>query len=341
MRGILPIALLSLLAHPALAADAAPYRILKTVTVGGPGGFDYVRADSDGRRLYIARSGKVEPRVMVFDLDTLAPAGTIAGFSAHGVAVDTATLHGFASSKPVTMFDTRTQQVLKTLPITAESDGILADGGRIYVFGDGPPNVSIYNAADGSVAGTIDLQASPEEAVADGKGHLYIDLNDKNQIGVVDTKSLAVTARYDLGSACGLPTGLALDGKNHILFASCRNPQAMVAMNALTGAVLASIPIGLQTDGAAFNPNTNEAFAPTGDGHLTIVKESSPTSFAVEQVLDTAPGARTIALDKTTGHIFLITADYAPPPPGMTVKPGRIARGPALPDTFKILEIGR
>ena len=116
----------------------------------------------------------------------------------------------------------------------------------------------------------------------------------------------------------------------------------MVMMNADTGAILGTLPIGMQNDGVLFNPATNEALAATGDGHLTVIKQDSPGHFAVEQTLDTLPGAKTIALDRKTGHIFVMTVDYGPvpadaPPP----VPGRIQRGPALPDTFKIIEIGR
>jgi DNA-binding beta-propeller fold protein YncE len=140
----------------------------------------------------------------------------------------------------------------------------------------------------------------------------------------------------------GTPAGLALDARNRVLFVACRNPAVMVMMNADTGAILTTIPIGMQNDGVLFNPATREALAATGDGHLTVIKEDGPGKFSVEQTLATLPGARTIALDDKTGHIFLMTADYGPlpadaPPPVS----GRIARGPMLPDSFKIIEIGR
>lgn len=332
-------ALIQALPHTACAQE--PYRVLKTVTPGGPGGFDYIYADSVGRRLYVARSGKVDPRVTVFDLDTLAPVGRVAGVSGHGVAVDPASHHGFASSKPVAMWDTATGAMIKTIAIAGESDGILADAGRIYVFGGDAPNVSVIDAAGGAIVGTIALGADPEQAVSDGQGHLFVDLNDRNQVGEVDLKTLAVTARHDLGAGCGLPTGLALDAQNRVLFVGCRNPAAMMVLNADSGKILATLPLGMQNDGMVFNPATAEAFAATGDGHLTIVKETSPTAFAVEQVLETKAGARTITLDRKTGHIFLMSADYAPAPAGTVVKPGRIARGPMVPDSFTILEVGR
>jgi DNA-binding beta-propeller fold protein YncE len=153
---------------------------------------------------------------------------------------------------------------------------------------------------------------------------------------------MTLTARYPLKGQGGTPAGLALDPRTRVLFVACRNPAVMIMMNADTGAIVGTIPIGMQNDGVLFNPATKEALAATGDGHLTVIKEDSPDHFSVEQTLTTLAGARTIALDSRTGHIFLMTADYGPlpadaPPP----VPGRIARGPMLPDSFKIIEIGR
>jgi DNA-binding beta-propeller fold protein YncE len=160
-------------------------------------------------------------------------------------------------------------------------------------------------------------------------------------VGMVDIRSMTVTARYSLAGQGGMPAGLALDAANRVLFVACRNPQVMVIMNADTGAILTTLPIGKQNDGVMFNPDTGEAFAPSGDGQLTVVKKSG-RNFMVEQTLATAPGARTIALDRKTGHIFLMTADYGPVPPDAPPPPaGRIARGPMLPDSFRIIEIGR
>ena len=342
MRKVLLAALLLALPHPALAEG--PYRILKTVTVGGDGGFDYIVADAPGRRLYIARSGKTNPRLLAFDLDSLKQVGELGGINAHGAVVDPANHHGFASSKPLTMFDSTNTTQLKSITVDGNPDGLSLDAGahRVYVLSHSAPNITAINTADGAVLGTVNLDAAVEETVSDGKGHLYVALEDKDAVGVVDTKSMTVTARYPLAGQGGTPAGLALDAKNHVLFVACRNPAVLVMMNADTGAILASLPIGAQNDGVLFNPATREALAPTGDGHLTVVKEDGPTRFSVEQTLTTLPGARTIALDAKTGHIFLMTADYGPvpadaPPP----VPGRIARGPMLPDSFKIIEIGR
>jgi hypothetical protein len=172
-----------------------------------------------------------------------------------------------------------------------------------------------------------------------------VDLEDKGQVAVVDAKTMAVTAKYDLGAADLTPAGLALDAKNHILFAACRNPAQMVIMNAQTGKVITTLPIGVGVDGAGFNPATNEAFSSQGDGTLTIIKENSPTSFSVEQTVQTKVSAKTMTIDYKTGRVILIAADYGPPPPADPSAPplpaGRTRRGPMLPDSFSLVAVGK
>src|SRR5471030_454147 len=262
MRKAIPAALIILLSPPALAASDGPYRILRSVKVGGEGGFDYVNADSAGRRLYMARSGKSNPRLLGFDLDSLKQVGEIDGISAHGAVVDPVSHHGFASSKPITMFDSRTIATIKPIVVDGNPDGLTFDpsGGRVYVLSHSAPGITAINAADGAVAGTVDLGAAPEQTVGDGKGHLYVDLEDKDAVGVVDAKTLTVTARYPLGDK-HIPAGLAMDPRTRVLFVACRNPASLVMMNADTGAVLDTIPIGLGNDGLVFNPATSEVFA--------------------------------------------------------------------------------
>jgi hypothetical protein len=192
-----------------------PYKVLKTTKVGGAGGFDYVYADEAGRRLYIARTGP-SPRITVFNLDTLEPAGEIPNTSAHGAAVDPKSNHGFGTSKPVAMWDSKTLAPIKTIDVQGNPDGLLFDSfnGRVYILSHSAPNATVINAADGLVAGTIDLGGAPEQAVSDGKGHLYIDIEDKGNIAVVDAKTLTVTAHYDLEGKGGTCAGLTMDVKN-------------------------------------------------------------------------------------------------------------------------------
>jgi DNA-binding beta-propeller fold protein YncE len=327
-------------AIPVQAQDA-PYHVLTTAKVGGDGGFDYVYADADGRRLYIARSGPT-PRVSVFNLDTLEPAGEIPMTGAHGAAVDTKSHHGFASSKPVAMWDTKTLSLIKTIDVDGGPDGILGDSfnHRIYILSHRAPNVTVIDAKDGSVVGTIDLGGAPEQAATDGKGHVYIDIEDKDSVAVVDAKTMKVTTTYTLNGKGGGNAGLALDAKNHVLFVACRNPQVMVMLDANDGKYLADLPIGRGCDGAFFNPTTGECFSSQGDGTLTVIKENSPTSFVVEQTVTTAPGAKTLTLDSKTGKILLITAEFGPPP-AQPPAGGRFNRGPMIPGSFSILVVGK
>jgi hypothetical protein len=315
--------------------------VLKTAKVGGAGGFDYVYADEAGRRLYIARTG-TSPRITVFNLDTLEPAGEIPNTSAHGAAVDPKSNHGFGTSKPVAMWDSKTLAPIKTIDVQGNPDGLLFDSfnGRVYILSHSAPNATVINAADGLVAGTIDLGGAPEQAVSDGKGHLYIDIEDKGNIAVVDAKTLTVTAHYDLEGKGGTCAGLTMDVKNNILFAACRNPATMVILNAGDGKIITTLPIGTGTDGAVFNPKTMEAFSSQGDGTLTVIKENSPTSFMVEQTVQTMASAKTLTLDGKTNRILLIASEFTPPP---TPAPagGRGGRGQMVPDSFSILVVGK
>ena len=333
-------AVVAMVPFSSLAQQAGPYKVLQAVKVGGEGGFDYVYADDTGRKLYVPRSGP-SGRITVFDLDTLKPVGEIANASAHGVAIDAKSQHGFGSSKPVVMWDAKTLATIKTIDLQGGPDGIMADpfNGRVYVFSHSAPNATVIDAKDGSVVGTIDLGGAPEQAVSDGKGRVYVDLEDKGSIAVVDAKTLKVTTTYDLQGKGGTCAGLAMDVKNNILFATCRSPQTMVILNAGDGKIIDKLPIGSGTDGAVFNPKTMEAFSSEGGGTLTIVKENSPTSFVVEQTLPTLPRAKTLTLDSKKNRLLLITAEFTPappPPPG-----GRPGRGQMVPDSFSILEVGR
>lgn len=319
-----------------------PYKILKTVKVGGAGGFDYVYADSAGRRLYIPRTGNPGARITVFNLDTLEPVGEIKDSNARGAAVDPKSNHGFVTSKPVVMFDTKTLDVIKKIEVEGGPDGILFDpfNQRTYIWSHSAPNATVIDAKDGAVLGTIDLEGAPEQAVTDGKGHIYVDIEDKDNVAVIDAKTMKVTGHYDLAGKGGQCAGLAMDVKNEILFVACRKPAMMVIMTAKDGKIIDALPLGAGTDGAVFNPKTMEAFSSQGDGTLTVVKENSPTSFVVEQTVTTPVRAKTLTLDSKTNQIFLITAEFTPPPasppPG-----GRAGRGQMVPDTFSIVVVGK
>jgi len=344
------IATLAIIALAQPAPATGPYKVVKTAKVGGDGNFDYVYADVDGRRLYVPRTG-ANARVSVYNLDTQEPVGEIAKTNARGAAVDPKSGHGFASSNPVAMWDTKTLALIKTIDVQGGPDGILFDSfnQRVWIFSHRPPNATIIDTKDGSIVGTLDLGGQPEQAVTDGKGHMYVDLEDMDKIAVVDTKELKVTGTYALEGKGGGPGGLAFDVKNHVLFASCHTPATMVILSSDTGKILDTLPIGTGTDGATFNPNTLEAFSSNGDGTLTVIKENSPTSFVVEQNVPTMRGAKTLTMDTKTNHVLLIAAEYGPPPappadappPDATKKGGRGPRAPMLPDSFSIVVVGK
>ncbi len=335
----------------AQAPDSGPYKVVKIQLVGGDGGFDYVTADPDGRNLYVARSGPAG-HIGVFNLDTLAQVGDIPGTSAHGGAVDTATGHGFATSKPVTMFDAKTFAILKKIDVQGNPDGYLNDAynHHFYILSHSEPNITVLDDKDGSILGTISIGGAPEQAATDGQGKIYVDIEDKAAIAVIDTNTMKMVGTYDLSSKGGGCAGLALDAKNGILFAACRDNKNMIILSAADGHIITDLPIGNGSDGATFNPATMEAFSSQGDGTLTVVKENSPTSFTVEQTVATPARAKTLTLDTKTGQIYSITAEYGPvpaapaqapaPPPGAPAWM-RGPRAPMIPGSFQILVIGK
>lgn len=333
-----------LIAAPTLAhriRAEGPYHVEKVEKVGGEGGFDYVYADSDARKLYVPRLGPAG-HVSVFNLDSLAPVGEIPNTSAHGVATDTATHHGFASSSPVAMWDTRTLRVIKTIPVEGRPDGILNDtyNHHTYVFSHSEPNVTVLDDADGRILSTIDLGGAPEQAAADGNGRLYVDIENKGSVAVVDASAMKMVTEYSLGGKGGGNAGLSLDPRHHVLFVACREPQVMVMLDSNDGKYLAELPIGQGCDGTVFNGRTDECFSSQGDGTLTVVRESGHRQAEVEQTVRTMPGAKTCTLDRKTGRILLITAQWGPAPAGGEGG-GFRRRGPMMPGSFSIIDVGK
>jgi DNA-binding beta-propeller fold protein YncE len=347
-------------------AQTGPYKVLKTVKVGGDGGMDYVTADSDGRNLYVARSGAAG-HIGVFNLDTFAQVGDIPNTSGHGAIVDTATGHGFATSRAITMFDAKTFAIIKTIPVQGNPDGYFNDwvNHRFYDLSHAAPNITVIDDKDGAILTTIDIGGAPEQGQFDGKDRIYVDIEDKSAIAVIDATTMKMIGKYDLSSKSGGCAGLALDAKNNILFAACRDHNDMVILSATDGHIIADLPTGQGCDGATFNPDTMEAFSSQGDGTLTVIKENSPTSFVVEQTVTTPARAKTITLDRKTGHLLLITAEYAAPPapsapaaappaPAPGAAPAAAGRGPGgfggrgggrggamVPGSFEIVVVGK
>jgi len=341
--------------------SSGPYKVIKSARVGGEGGWDYIYADVDARRLYIPRGAvaaqSVPDRLTIFNLDTLEPVGEIAGVSGHGTAVDPKSGHGFVSGKPVTMFDTKTMKAIKTIDVgMAQPDGILFDAfnQHVYIFSHPTKDAVVIDAKDGNVLGTIDLGGVPEQGVADGRGMIYVVMQDnEGSVTAVDAKTMKATAHYPLGDKGGC-NGLAFDAKNKVLCAACarsgnpldRTKPMMVVLSAADGKVLANLPLAGASDGATFNPSTMEAFSAHGNGTMTIVKELSPTTFEVEQNLDTMNGARVITFDSKTNRVLTMAQEFgapAAPAPAAGAAPGpaRGGRGDIVPGSFTILVIGK
>jgi len=365
---VLITAALSTATTLAIAQEAGPYKVLTTARVGGEGGWDYIYADTAGRRLYIPRGATraipatdttpevavIPQRLAIFDLDTLKPLGEIPGVGGNGAVVDPKTNHGFTSDHPkVSMFDTKTLTLLKSIDVgAARPDGIYFDpfNEHVYVFSHPTKDATVIDAKDGTVLGTVDLGGVPEQGVGDGKGMLYVVMQDAvGGVTAVDVNTMKAVAHYSFIDKGGC-NGLALDIKNSILFAACSRsgdpatPQpTMVVMSAKDGKILATLPLAGGSDGAAFNPATMEAFSTQGNGTMTIVKEKSPTSFEVEQNLQTMNGARTITFDSKTGHLFTMSQERGPASaPTTPLAPGaRPPQAPPIPGSFTLLMIGK
>jgi outer membrane protein assembly factor BamB len=319
-----------------------------------------------------------EKRLTIFDLDTLDPVGTISGVGGNGATVCPNSGHGFTSDHPQpSMFDVKTMKLIKTIEVPEgfSADGIYCDtsNDRVYIGSHPTKSLMVVDAKDGTVLGNIDLGGTPEQTVADGKGTVYQVLQDRpGGVAVIDAKTMKVTTTYSFVENGGC-NGLAIDAKNQILFAACsavgpapargtpgqpapagppppdpnaKPPQTFVIVSAKDGKILERLPLAGSSDGATFNPQTMEAFSTQGNGTMTIVKEKSPTSFEVEQNLKTWPsnGARTIAFDSKTGHLFAMASEAAPPPPpppAGTPPPTGRGRGPgAIPGSFTIIMVG-
>jgi len=344
---LLSVSIVGLLVGHAGAQDStSPYKVLDTTQLMGNGGIDYVYADNDARRVYVPRGGNT----FVFDLDSHKYIGSITNVGGHGIAIDTKTHHGFSSAGKIGMFDTETMQKIKDIEVQGRPDGILLEPftGKVLIFSHQAPSITMIDPKDGTVTGTIDVGGAMEQAQSDGRGKLYVDAEDEKKIAVVDLKTMKVVTKYDLGADAGEPGGLGLDAKNHILFAMCANPGVCVVVNADNGKVLTTLPIGSGTDGGGFNPATMEAWSSQRDGTLTIIKESSPTSFAVEQTVKTKSGCKTSSLDTKNNRIVLICTERLPqsasatPPPATNAPASGERRGNrGGPGNLDVLWVGR
>jgi DNA-binding beta-propeller fold protein YncE len=314
------------------AAQASGYHIVKKIVTGGTEGWDYITMDSDARLAYIGR----EDHVDVVNVDEGKIVGKVIGLEGtSGLFPIPEFGRGYAmngDAGTVVIVDLKTLAKIGSVKAGKDPDSFTYEPvtKRMFVMNSSSANATAINAKDGTLAGTVALGGQPEAAVSDGKGKVYVNITDKDEIVEVDGQTLKVTQRWPLVQGTG-PSGLAIDRKNRRLFSACDN-QRMVIMNADNGKVIAALRTGAGTDGAGFDPETGNAFASAGGaGTLTIIHEDSPDRFKVLEEIDTQSGARTMTVDMKTHNVLTVTARHGH---GAT-------HDKVLPDTFVILVVGK
>src|SRR5258708_3846032 len=330
------IAVVSLTLSARVAAQGT-WSVEKTFHVGGEGGMDYITVDAENHRLYVPRS----THTMGIDADSGKTIADIPGQKHnHGVALAPEAGRGFITDGEgsVVIFDLKTNAVLGTLKARPDADGIIYDKATGLVLvscGDDGTLVTIKADVDpktGSIDAPIDLGGKPEFLAADGAGKVYVNLEDKDQIAVVDLKARKVLAHWPVARG-GSRVGLAIDSAKHRLFVGCRKPQKMIVMSTEDGKVLADLPIGAGVDATKFDGQ--QAFASCREGKMSVVGETSSGKFEIAQTVTSAVGAKTMDVDPTTHKAYLPTFDFEPQAPGATGRPA------AKPGSFMILVVGR
>src|SRR5436305_5967768 len=324
--------------EPGKVPAKSGYHLSKEIPVGGEGGWDYLVADAAARRVYVSHA----TRVVVLDADSGKTVGEVANLSGvHGIALAPELGRGFTSnggSSMVTIFDLKSLAKLCDVHHTGENpDAIVYDPATrlVFAFNGRSASATVLDAATGKVAGTIPLGGKPEFAAADGKGEMFVNLEDKSEVAAIDARALSVKARWPL-KPCEEPTGMAIDRKSRRLLVGCGNQMA-AWVDADSGKVLATVPIGRGVDANGFDPATGLGFASNGDGTLTVLREESPDRLSVVANVPTRRGARTMALDEKTHAVYLSTAELGPAPAPTAQQPH--PRPAIKPDTFTVLVV--
>jgi hypothetical protein len=332
--------LLGLAAVPGSQAAGA-YQLLKEIPVGGEGGWDYLSVDTAGRCLYVSHATKV----VVIDLDKETVAGEIADTpGVHGIALAPELGRGFVSNgqeNKGSIVDLKTLATLSKVETGQNPDGLVYEPGQqeVYMFNGRGQSATVFEAKTGKVVATVPLEGKPEFPAADPKaGRVYDNLEDKNEVVAIDTKTHAVVNRWPTAPG-EEPSGMAIDLEHHRLFLGCGN-KLMVMMDSASGKVLASVPIGQGVDATSFDPGTQLGFASCGDGTVTIAHEDAPDKLTVVQTLKTEPRARTMTLDPKTHKIYLASAKFEAPPAAAPGQSGKKQRPRVVPQSFKILVYG-
>jgi DNA-binding beta-propeller fold protein YncE len=333
-------AVVSGLAAISLAQPDGGFKVTQSVKIGGEGGWDYLTVDAASRRFYVTRG----TRVMVLDADTLKPLGEIPKTEGvHGVALAPDLGRGFTSNgraNTVTVFDLKSLKTLDEIKVTGENpDAILYDGAtkRVFAFNGRSQNATVIDGTTGRVLETIALGGKPEFATTDLDGHVYVNIEDKSQLVAVDSRKLVVEKTWPL-APCEEPSGMAIDRAHRRLFIGCDN-KLMAIVDASSGKIVTTVPIGEGVDANGFDPGPALAYSSNGDGTLTVVHEDTPDKFTVIANVPTKPRARTMAVDEKTHRVLLVTADFGPPPSPTADQPR--PRPPMVPDTFTVLVVGR
>jgi DNA-binding beta-propeller fold protein YncE len=321
-----------LLAIPAAAQKS--YKLADRAKLGGEGGWDYLTYDDQGNRVFITRG----THVIVVDAKTLKQTGDITGLQGvHGVALAHDLGKGYISSggdNMLVIFDLKSLSVLDKVKVGERPDAILYDPSakRVYTFNAKTQDASVFDAKAGKVIGSVPLGGKPETGVADGKGNVYVNIEDRNEIVRVDTAKLTVAEHYPM-AGCEEPSALAFDAAHRRLFAGCGSKMVAV-VDPDAGKLITTVDIGAGVDAGAFNPKTQQIFMSCGgEGVLSVIHEDSPDMYSVVQTVPTAKGARTMALDDASNTVYTVTAQFdpAPPPAGQRRK--------ILPDTFELLVV--
>jgi YVTN family beta-propeller protein len=293
----------------AASATAVDYQITKKIPIPGTGSWDYLVVDEGGRRLYVSHGTQVD----VLDVDSGAIVGKVGNTpGVHGIAIAPELGRGFVSdgqSSTVTIFDLKTLKTIAEVPVGKKPDAIIYDPAtsRVFAFNGDGNSTSAIEAATGKVVGTVDLGGGPEYAVSDGSGYIYNNLEDESLVLKINARSLKVEQRWPT-APCASPSSIAMDRLNRRLFIGCRNKR-MAVMNADTGQVIATLPIGDHVDATAFDPASKLIFNSNGEGTITVVHQDGSDKYSVVENVKTLPKAKTMALDPKTHQLFLSTAE--------------------------------